>query len=353
MKPLSNLHKTLKERKLDGLLISHQPNITYITGYSSRDSYLLITPKISYFITDFRYMEEAKAGLNKAFSIRQINGSVFGLIAQLVNKSGLRRLGFESRHMPYAEYARIKEELDYKTDFIPVPKLVEELRQVKTPQEIRKIKKAIKINIQAFNYAKNILKPGMKELEIAALLERFIASKEAKASFEIIVASGPNSAFPHHIPSGRKIRENEPVLIDMGVELESYKSDLTRTYFLGKITRLYRRGYDIIDMAQKCAIKKIKPGIAASLIDGAARQYLTRKGLGSFFGHSLGHGIGLEVHEEPTVSAKNNQKLLPGMVFTVEPAFYLPKKFGIRTEDMVLVTRKGVEILSYDLDKRI
>ena len=351
MTQLRKLQKTLKERKLDGLLISHQPNITYVTGYSSRDSYLLVTSKSNFFITDFRYIEEAKAKLSKDFSIQRINGSVFSLIAKLTNKARLRRLGFESRYMPYAEYAKIKEELHYKIDFIPIPKLVEELRQVKTTQEIQKIKKAIKVNIQAFNYAKSILKPGMKEIEIAALLEHFIASREAKASFEIIVASGPNSAFPHHIPSSRKIKEGEPVLIDMGVELESYKSDLTRTYFLGKITRLYRRGYDIINMAQKCAIKKIKPGIAACLIDTAARQYLTRKGLGSFFGHSLGHGVGLEVHEEPSVSSKNSQKLLPGMVFTVEPAFYLPKKFGIRTEDMVLVTQKGVEILSYDLDK--
>jgi Xaa-Pro aminopeptidase len=351
MTQLRKLHKTLKERKLDGLLISHQPNITYITGQPSRDSYLLITAKDSFFITDFRYIEEAKANLSKDFSIQRISGSVFSLIAQLAKKAGLRRLGFESRHMPYAEYAKIKEELNYKIDLIAIPKLVEELRQVKTPEEIEKIKKAIEINIQAFNYAKTILKPGIKELEVAAHLEHFMINKGAKPSFDIIVASGPNSVFPHHITSGRKIRQDEPVLIDMGVELESYKSDLTRTYFLGKITQVYRRGYDIIDMAQERAIKKIKPGIAAYQIDAAARQYLTRKGLGSFFGHSLGHGVGLEVHEEPSVSSKNSQKLLPGMVFTVEPAFYLPKKFGIRTEDMVLVTRKGVEILSYDLDK--
>ena len=351
MTQMHKLHKTLKERKLDGLLLSHQPNITYITGHPSRDSYLLVTPKDSFFITDFRYIEEAKANLSQDFFIQKINGSVFSLIAKLANKAGLRRLGFESRHMPYAEYAKIKEELHYKVDFIPIPKLVEELRQIKTPQEVEKIKKAIEINIQAFNYAKTILKAGMKELEVAAHLEHFMLSKGARPSFDIIVASGPNSVFPHHITSSRKIREDEPVIIDMGVDLKSYKSDLTRTFFLGKITQVYRRGYDIIDMAQKCAIKKIKPGVATSQIDAAARQYLTRKGLGSFFGHSLGHGVGLEVHEEPSVSSKNSQKLLPGMVFTVEPAFYLPKKFGIRTEDMVLVTRKGVEILSYDLDK--
>ena len=165
------------------------------------------------------------------------------------------------------------------------------------------------------------------------------------------MASGPNSAYPHHITSERKLKENEPVLVDLGVDYGGYKSDLTRVFFLGKIDTLTRKVYAIVRQAQEQALQGIEPGKTCSEIDNLARGFIENKGFGGYFGHGLGHGVGLEIHEEPHLGKKQDLRLEPGMVFTVEPAVYLPGKFGIRLEDMVLVTKKGSEVLSGSLNK--
>jgi Xaa-Pro aminopeptidase len=235
---------------------------------------------------------------------------------------------------------------------VPTHGLVEEPRQIKAAEELKKIKKATQITIKALKFIKNIILPGKKEIEIAAELEHFIRYNGGGGSaFDIIVASGPNSSFPHHITSQRRIKNNELVLVDLGVEYQGYKSDLTRVFFLGKINLLIRRIYDIVRSAKDKAIKEIRPGVPIRKIDASARQYITKMGYGSFFSHSLGHGIGLEVHEAPSISAKEKSQLKAGMVFTVEPAIYLPNKFGIRLEDMVLVTEEGGKIISGAFNK--
>ncbi len=183
-------------------------------------------------------------------------------------------------------------------------------------------------------------------------MERFIRyNGAAKSGFDIIVACGPHSSQPHHIPVDTKLKQNEPVLIDIGVDYLGYKSDLTRVFFLGKISVLLRKIHHIVRRAQDKAIEQIKPGKATGEIDHAARQYITQKGFGRFFSHNLGHGVGLEIHEEPHISTKGNSLLRPGMLFTVEPAIYLPGKFGMRIEDMVLVTKTGCEVLSGAIHK--
>ncbi|MDD5155637.1 MAG: M24 family metallopeptidase, partial [Candidatus Omnitrophica bacterium] len=162
---------------------------------------------------------------------------------------------------------------------------------------------------------------------------------------------GSNAAYPHHITSQKKLRSHEMVLIDMGVDYKGYKSDLTRTFFLGKITPLARKVYDAVRQAQEAAFRQIEPGVPAGRIDGAARQYLAQRGYGAFFGHHLGHGVGLEVHELPGISGGQNNTLMPGMVFTIEPGVYLPGKLGVRIEDMVLVTEKGARTISGAVNK--
>jgi Xaa-Pro aminopeptidase len=186
---------------------------------------------------------------------------------------------------------------------------------------------------------------------VAGELERFLRlSGASKASFDIIVASGPNSSFPHHRTGERVIRNNEPVLVDVGADYLGYKSDLTRVFFSGKINILYRNIQEIVFKARDLAIRGIKPGKLAKDIDGLARSYIAKKGYGKYFVHSLGHGVGLEVHEGPRLSSKSGNILKAGMVLTVEPAIYIPDKFGSRVEDMVIVTRKGCEVLSGILD---
>jgi len=348
---INGLYAKLKEEHLDALLVSSSANISYLTDFPGRDAYLLISKKENFYLTDSRYIAEAKKGLRKAFTLKKINGSVFKLVAGLCQGRGLRRVGFEERNLPFAEYNKIKAEAKKKVELIPTHSLVEEFRQRKSPQELAKMKKAIQITVAALKFIQGCLLPGKKEIEIAAELERFIRYQGAQASaFDIIVASGPNSCFPHHLTSERKLKAQEPVLIDIGVDYRGYKSDLTRVFFLGKITSLFRRIYDIVLLAQHRAIKKIRPAVQIRQIDAAARQYINQKGYGGFFIHNLGHGIGLQVHEDPYISGKQDGILKPGMVFTVEPAIYLPGKFGIRIEDMVLVTHKGCEVLSGVLD---
>jgi Xaa-Pro aminopeptidase len=344
---LEKIYAQLKQEKLEGLLLNSPANISYLADYPSRDSYLVISGQGNIYITDSRYTEEAKVNLGGLAVIQKIDGSLFKTIALACRKLGLKRIGFEERYLAFAEYQKIKSYLHKDEALIPTHSLVERLRQVKDQEELKKIRQAVKITLKAFEFIRDFLKPGIREIEVAAELERFIRYNGAGTSaFEIIVASGPNAAYPHHITSPKKLRNGEPVLIDMGVDYAGYKSDLTRTFFLGKITPLARKVYDTVRLAQEKALRLIKPGARVNSIDKAARRYITQKGYGRYFGHNLGHGVGLEVHEAPSISAKENNTLESGMVFTVEPGIYLPSKLGVRSEDMVLVTQKGMEVLS-------
>jgi Xaa-Pro aminopeptidase len=341
------------------LLVSHQPNINYLTGFPSSDSYLLVTRKQNFFITDPRYYQEASKFLApkgnsravKSLRVELYSNSVFDTITQLVRRQKVKRLGFEARNLDVAQYQRIKKLLG-KIRFISTHEIIEQLRRLKEPSEIVKIKKSVSIARQALEYAKGIIAPGISEREIAAELEGFLRTKGArKTAFETIVASGRNSAFPHYLTGNRKLRQCDCLFVDFGVDYQGYKSDLTRTFFLGKIPSKISKIYQIVRQAQVKAINKIKPGVRIGEIDKSARQYIARHGYGGFFAHNLGHGIGLEIHEQPTISAHNKALLEEGMVFTIEPAIYLPNRFGIRIEDDIVVTKQGCEVLSSGIDK--
>jgi len=342
----------LGQQKLDALFVSSPANISYLTKTQSRDSYLLISNKGIFYITDSRYTEEARLALEKSIKIKKVNGPLPGLIAELSLDYGLKRIGFEEKHLSFSGHMKIRKGLNKKIKLVPVPGIIEDSRQIKETQEIKIIKKAIRITAAAFKFIEGFIRPGQKEIELVAELQRFIRYHAAgNSAFDIIAASGPNSSFPHHIPGQRKIRRREPVLIDMGIDFLGYKTDLTRVFFLDKISAYGRKIYDIILEAQARALNKIKPGALTDEIDAAARQYITEKGYGGFFGHNLGHGVGLEVHEKPMISPKKSTRLKQGMIFTLEPAIYLPGEFGIRLEDMVLVTKKGYEVLSGAINK--
>jgi len=341
----------LDRDKIDGLILSSPSNISYLTDFRSRDAYLVISRKENVYITDARYIEEARKNL-KGFTVEETNNSVFKKIADICRVLRLKCIGFEEKHLNFAAYKKIRKELDDNAGLVATSGLVEELRQLKTPRELEKIRKATEITVKAFRFIKDFIVPGTREIEVAAELERFIRYNGATASsFDIIVGSGPNSSSPHHLTSERKLKKDELVLLDLGVDYLGYKSDLTRVFFSGKINSLARKIYKIVLKAQELALAEIKPGVVISQIDGFARGYIEKKGYASFFGHGLGHGVGLEVHEEPYINKIEKKRIKAGMVFTVEPAIYLPDKFGIRIEDMVLVTKRGMEVLSGALDK--
>jgi Xaa-Pro aminopeptidase len=349
---LNKVYECLEAEGLDALLVTKEANVSYLSGFKGRDSSLLISNKENFFITDFRYLEEVKRELS-GFKIEAVNGSFFKLLANLVKRAKIKKLGFESKWLSYKEYEEIKRKLT-NSGFIPTWQIIESLREIKDAEEIKFIRKAIEITAKTLKYLNTIIRPGLKEIELAGELERFIRLQGAqKSSFEIIIASGSRSSMPHAVASRKIIDPDESILIDIGVEFKGYTSDLTRMVFLDKISPYIKKTYDIVLRAQEAAIEKIKPGIKICDIDTTARDYIVEKKFGKFFGHNLGHGIGKEVHEDPSISFKNKGRLKAGMVFTIEPAIYIPDKFGIRLEDIVLVTNKGCEVLSNDLDKRI
>lgn len=349
---LNRLSEKLKASSLDGLLVSKAANVSYLSYYNIPDSYLLVSPKKACLITDFRYVQEAERNIQDATVFKYNN--LFGDIARLVKKLKIRRLGFEAKDLSVAEYGKIKEYAGPKIKLVDTFNLIEAMRQIKEPQELRYIKEAIGITASALKFLKGYLKPGLSELEIAGELERFIRSRGAlRSAFNIIVASGPHSSFPHALLSSRRLKPADAVLIDIGVEVKGYKSDLTRVFFSDKIQPIQRKLYQIIIGAQEKAIEAVKAGSEISKLDYASRSYIRSFGYGRYFGHSLGHGVGLEVHEEPSISAKNKSLVQEGMVFTIEPGIYLPGRFGLRVEDMVLVTKTGVEVLSGAINKSI
>ncbi|MDD5042997.1 MAG: Xaa-Pro peptidase family protein [Candidatus Omnitrophica bacterium] len=345
---ISFLCSRLEQRGLDALLLVSSANISYITGFPSRDAYLLISAggKGVYF-TDSRYSEEAQESLKNPIGFRECNGTVFSGIGTSLREMGIARLGFEERHLSFAEFARLKELSGKAVELIPVHGMVEASREVKDKDEVEKIKKAVKITGLAYRHIKKLAVPGASEMEIAGEFEHFVRLHGCNGpAFDTIVASGPNSSRPHHLSGQRKLRRGEGVLMDLGVDYLGYKSDLTRVVFLGKINPLVREIYDIVRKAHDLAIERIHPGAEMSEIDRVAREYIASKGYAACFTHNLGHGVGLEIHEEPHFSRNEASAVKPGMVFTVEPGIYLPGKFGVRIEDLILVTRKGCEVLS-------
>lgn len=344
---LQKILDRIKEEKLDAILLNHTPNVSYAAGFFAPDSYLIASAKGLTVITDSRYTHDFLNQAPPGVRVVELKDNIFATICAVLAKKRLRHVGFESRHMSFAECQKLHELSKKKISWIPLKETIEPIRQIKENKEIAAIRSALRITEKAYDFIEKRLKPGVTELRIAAELERFIRLQGATSSaFDIIVASGPNSSYPHASISQRAMQKGDPVLIDMGVTLDGYKCDLTRTFFLGTIKPVVRRVAAIVKEAQRHAIKAIKPGVPLKDVDAAARNYISSKGFGENFGHALGHGIGLEVHEAPSVNKKNDLPLRTGMVLTIEPGIYVAGSFGIRIEDMVLVTNNGVEVLS-------
>ena len=343
--PDTNLRRILKRKKLDAIFISNPANVSYLSGFKGGDSFLLIAKdKGALFITDSRYLQQAEKEI-RGFEILCLKQPIINKIPQVIKKSRLKRVGFESAHLSY-KYVKM---LNAKTAqrLIPIDGVVEKFRIIKNKAEIKIIKKSAKIAKKALKKTISHIKAGMNELEVAGYLEWRMRKEGAeKIAFPLIVASGANSAMPHAVLSKRRIKKQEPIVIDCGCVFEGYNSDLTRTIFLGRISAQLRSIYNTVKEAQEKAISLIRPGVKISAIDKAARDYIRKKGLGKYFGHTTGHGIGREIHEAPAISGKNPKVLKKGMVFTVEPGVYIPGLGGVRIEDMVLVTNKSCEVLT-------
>ncbi|MBI3584748.1 MAG: aminopeptidase P family protein [Nitrospinae bacterium] len=262
----------------------------------------------------------------------------------------MKTIGFEP-HLPYSTYQELHSKLN-SASLTPVKNIVEDVRMVKEPSEIEFIKKAIGIIDRAFKRMKKIVKAGSKENEIAIEMEYQLRKEGAEGiPFDIIVASGERGALPHGIASDKIIKDGELVILDFGSRYMGYNSDCTRTLSVGRLDERQKDIYSIVLDAQREAIKSIKPGLKASEIDSKARQFIIEKGYGENFGHSTGHGVGLEVHENPRIAEGQDDIIKEGMVFTIEPGVYIHGWGGVRIEDMVLVTKEGCEVLTSAIEK--
>lgn len=342
---LKEIKQTLTEENIGGFLITNAVNIHYITNFTGSESILLITPDRDYLFTDFRYIEQAQQDI-PWIKVVEKKVSLERTICGKLKRLKIKKLYIESLHLTVHQYHEIIVG-NSGIHLIPTKGIVEKYRKYKTDQELERLRTAISIAENAYGGVRKKIQAGFSEKRIADFLEYEIRNRGGqRSSFEIICAAGKRASLPHARATERIIEGKEAVLVDWGASFQFYNSDLTRVCFIDKISPDYKKIYQIVLDAQGLAIDSIKPGRKAREVDGAARRYIEKKGFAKCFGHGLGHGIGLEVHEGPIINSRSKEILEENMVFTVEPGIYIPGWGGVRIEDMVLVTPSGCEVLS-------
>lgn len=338
----------MRKSGYEALFVSDPLNLAYLTGSREVEGYLLISTKNKpIFFTNFIYQTTAKKLSDCNLVIAKQAESTFKLVADCAARLKIKRLGFEAQSFNFKQYQKLKFLLtEKKINCLITDGLIENLRAIKEPDELKLIKKSIQISEEAFQFAREIFEGSMSEKGLKIELERFLRLKgDNEIAFSSIVASGKNTAFPHHC-SNETIIGNKFFLIDLGSKYYGYCADLTRVFFCGRMPLLFRKIHDTVRKSQAQAIAKIKAGVRACDVDSTARKIIDKQGWGKYFGHSLGHGVGMAVHEAPRIGPKNTTVLKEGMVVTIEPGIYLNNKFGIRLEDMVLVKKDKSEVLS-------
>jgi len=344
MTRVESLRALMDERGVEAMLIQKSENRRYLTGFTGSAGFVLITAREALLLVDFRYVEQAGAEAS-GVEVLKADRQFLDTLAELVPARGLQRLGFESDGLTYKQYDDFSKRLAPAT-FVPIDG-VDRLRWVKDRDEIERITRAVEIADRAFAHIRTLLRPGMVEREIALEMEFFMRRNGAeKEAFETIVAGGPRSALPHGRASDRVLAEGDLVTLDFGAVVRGYVSDCTRTVVLTEASRKHEEIYGIVLRAQQAALAGIKPGMTGKEADALARTVITEAGYGEAFGHSLGHGVGLAVHEGPTLSPREEAVLAQGMVVTVEPGIYLPGWGGVRIEDLVVITAEGCRSLT-------
>ncbi|MFZ0034480.1 MAG: Xaa-Pro peptidase family protein [Sedimentisphaerales bacterium] len=340
-KRIKAIRYQLKKRQIKSLLVTKPANVTYTTGFLGDDSWVLITDRAVYLLTDSRYTEQAKSQC--CCTVIQRRETMAEAAAKLLKKLKSAQTVAVEKSVSLAAFESLKKHV--KVRLKAVANIIESARSIKDKSEVAAISAAAQIAAQALRQTLVYIKPGITENELAGRLDFQIRKADAANSFETIIAFGPNASRPHHQPTSRKLKKNDAVLIDFGVKYKGYCCDITRCFIVGRPNPFYKKVYAAVQEAQTAALKMIKAGVAAKKVDAAAREIIGKYNL-PVYGHGTGHGLGLEIHEEPVIYAGNKAKLQPGMVFTVEPAVYIPGKLGVRIEDDVLVTKTGFKILT-------
>ncbi|MFC4777443.1 M24 family metallopeptidase [Paenibacillus sp. GCM10023252] len=342
---VTQLREQLAKQGIPAVLIGSSVNRRYISGFTGSSGMVLITPQNNYLLTDFRYMTQAP---QQAASYQVVEHAPKALetVRELLDAAGVKELAFEQDHVTYAEYAEWTKSLPGIT-LRPVSGLIEQLRMIKDEDELRIMQEAAKLADDTFAHILGLLKPGMRESDLALEMEVYMRSHGAtSSSFDTIVASGERSALPHGVASDRIVGVNEFVKFDFGAYYQGYCSDLTRTVVVGKPSDKHVDIYNIVLEAQLHCLANIRPGMTGKEADALTRDVITRYGYGDHFGHGTGHGLGMEIHEAPRLSKLSDTILTPGMTVTVEPGIYIPGFGGVRIEDDIVITDSGIKILT-------
>ena len=346
---LQQIQRELPRHKFDYLLISHLPNVRYLCGFTGSAGALVLTETACTFFTDGRYTAQAKDEVRSARVVIGLKAPLLAA-ADWISRSvkrGKKIVGIEGEHLSVAGQSRLAQLLPRTVRLKQTPGLVEQARMVKDAEELQAIREAVQLGAGLFDTVIASARPGVRETAVAAKME--FEARQAGAdgmSFETIIAGGKRSALPHGRASQQPLPANGFAVCDFGVILTGYCSDMTRTLYMGRANREAREFYETVREAQLAGISAVRPGVAVGEVDRAARKVLKKAGLGRYFSHSTGHGVGLEIHEPPRVAAGQSEVLQPGMVITIEPGAYIPGKWGVRIEDMVVVTESGCEVLT-------
>ena len=351
MNKLMRLRASMEKVGIDGFLITSTYNRRFMTNFTGSAGVVLISQKEAKFITDFRYVEQAGKQAPD-YEVVQHKGTIMEEVGKQAKAMNIGKLGFEQEHLTYATYKAYEGAIDGQ--LLPVSGVIENLRLIKTSSEIKILKEAAAIADAAFTHILDFLRPGISELDVSNELEFFMRKQGAtSSSFDIIVASGIRSALPHGVATDKIIEKGDFVTLDYGAYYNGYVSDITRTLAVGKPSEELINIYDIVLEAQLRGMAGIKPGMTGREADALTRNLIEEKGYGQYFGHSTGHGIGLEVHEGPALSFRSDIILEPGMAVTVEPGIYLPGVGGVRIEDDTIVTIDGNEALTHSTKELI
>jgi Xaa-Pro aminopeptidase len=346
---LRRLRRQMKQLGIDSLLVTHLADVRYLCGFTGSNAFLAVTPNRAAMFTDGRYIVQAHQETSAARVVIASRSARDESCHWLVSR-GVKHCAFDPETTTVADLAHYRKALPagHRGFFQPLAEpLVRNLRLIKDQDELRLMKQAAHLGVELFHELLPRLQPGMPETSVAALLEHRARERGAEGmSFETIVASGPRSALPHGRATAQRLPRKGFLTLDFGIILKGYCSDMTRTVFLGEPTRRERFTYDAVREAQQAAVAAVKPGVSCGEVDEAARSVLRKAGLAEYFTHSTGHGVGLEIHEAPRIAKDQSQSLSPGMVITIEPGVYIAGQFGVRIEDMVVVTREGGQVLT-------
>lgn len=341
-----SVRKILSLNLLEGIFFTNLETIRYLCGFTGSDGALLITPKEAFFITDSRYWTQADEEVKECRIIRykkKLDG-----MGSLISDLKLKKVGLEGPSFPLSSYQSLVKKLDTGVELICLEEEMKNLRASKDHLELSLIRAAIELSTKSFLHIRERMKEGAIERDLALEMECFLRRNGAEGTgFDLIVASGKRSALPHGRASEKRIEKGDFILVDFGLKAQGYHSDQTRTLVCGIPTQEQLKVYQIVKEAHDLAIEGIRPGIPICEIDRIARDHIQQKSYGDYFGHGLGHGIGLAVHEDPVVNSENRGRIEEGMVFTIEPGIYIPGWGGVRIEDMILVTPQGAEVLTY------